>query len=89
MFDMTLRKSSPLRYAVLVATFYKALGAAEAKEATVQLMLCILTDLKDMSPTWQREHLASVLHQMVKVFTEIITVVQQVCLHLRSCHYVL
>lgn len=86
MFDMSLRRNSPQRYGLLVATFYKALDADEASlsEQDVQsrgeLMLFLLNDLKDMSPVWQREHLASVFQRMVKIFPNITTVMQQVWL---------
>ncbi len=84
LFDMSLRRTQPQHYAVLVATFFKILGGdqAEVSENTVEpmaeLMLSLLTDWKDMMPSWQQEKLAGVLSKMINVFPPIADILRQV-----------
>ena len=87
MFDINLRRNSPQQYALLIATFYKALAAdlpGQDMQSDVELMLCLLTDMKDMSGTWHRQHLASVWKQIVRAYPDITTVMYLVCRILAS-----
>lgn len=86
LFDMSLRKTKPQHYAVLVATFFKILGGDQAEvpannaDLIAELMLSLLTDLKDMTLSWQQEKLAGVLSKMIDVFPLIADILRQVSL---------
>ena len=86
LFDMSLRKTQPQHYAVLVATFFKTLGGDQAEfpannaDLMAELMLSLLTDLKDMTLSWQREKFAGLLSKMIDVFLPVADILCQVSL---------
>jgi len=73
LFDHTFRFTNPIRFAELVATLFKSVGlgqtdfTAEAQDAAVKLMLCLLENMKDMSPYWQKHNLEAVLTRMMQL----------------------
>ena len=56
-----------------MATLFKSVGlgqadfAAEAQDSAVKLMLCLLENMKDMSPFWQKKNLEAVLTRMMQL----------------------
>ncbi len=84
LFDYSLRTSNPVRFAELVATLFKSVGlgqtdfADEAQDPAVKLMLCLLENMKGMSPFWQKKNLEAVLTRMMQLEPEINTLVSKV-----------
>ena len=73
LFDHTFCFTNPIRFAELVATLFKSVGlgqadfTAEAQDAAVKLMLCLLENMQDMSPYWQKHNLEAVLTRMMQL----------------------
>ncbi len=84
LFDYSLRMANPIRYAKLVATLFKSVGlgqpgfAAEARDPAVQLMLCLLCNMKDMGMRWQRDNLETVFRNMMQLLPSIMALLTEV-----------
>lgn len=87
LFDYSLRFTNPIRFAELVATLFKSVGlgqadfAAQAQDPAVKLMLCLLENMKDMSPSWHKKNLEAVLTRMMQLEPEINVLFSKVTAH--------